>query len=233
MNKVVTSVLALSFAVFMPLVITYGKTTTINACVKRDGTIRIVDAGARCAGNEQPLTWNIQGPAGPAGPKGDTGPRGPKGDTGARGPKGDTGPQGLKGDTGMQGPKGDIGPQGLKGDTGSQGLQGDPGPKGDTGSQGLQGDPGPKGDTGPQGAPGLSEYEVVPVSQAISGAGGWVFDAACPNGKTAISGGYTLPGGSTVSESHPRDGDPTVWRLAFSVPGPTTLKLYLQCARTM
>ena len=31
MNKVVTSILALSFVVFMPLAMTYGKTTTINA----------------------------------------------------------------------------------------------------------------------------------------------------------------------------------------------------------
>jgi hypothetical protein len=106
---------------------------------------------------------------------------------------------------------------------GQQGPKGDPGAKGDTG---------PKGDTGAAGAPGLSEYEVVPVSQPIPAAGGWVFEAACPNGKTAISGGYTLPGGSTVTESHPRDGDPTVWRLAFTVPGSTTIKLYLQCART-
>ena len=106
---------------------------------------------------------------------------------------------------------------------GQQGPQGDPGPAGD---------PGPKGDTGPQGAPGLSEYQVVPVSQPIPGAGGWFFDAACPNGKTAISGGYALPAGSSVQESHPRDGDPTVWRLACNVPGPTTSKLYLQCART-
>ena len=106
---------------------------------------------------------------------------------------------------------------------GPQGAKGDPGPKGDLG---------PKGDPGPQGVPGLSEYQTVPVAQPISAAGGWVFDAACPASKTAISGGYTLPAGSSVQESHPRDGDPTVWRLAFIVPGPTTLKLYLQCART-
>jgi hypothetical protein len=113
--------------------------------------------------------------------------------------------------------------------TGPQGPKGD---KGDAGPQGQQGDPGPKGDAGPQGAPGLAEYQTIPVAQPISAAGGWVFDAACPGGKTAISGGYTLPAGSTVTESHPRDGDPSVWRLAFSVPAPTTLKLYLQCART-
>jgi hypothetical protein len=89
-----------------------------------------------------------------------------------------------------------------------------------------------KGDAGPAGTPALAEYESVPVQQAISAAGGWVFDAAYPAGKTAISGGYTLPAGSSVTESHPRDGDPSVWRLALSVPRPTILKLHLQCART-
>ena len=97
------------------------------------------------------------------------------------------------------------------------------------GPAGAKGDKGDKGDAG---SPTLSEYQVVPVAQGISGAGGWVFDAACPGGKTALSGGYVLPAGSSVMESHPRDGDPDVWRLAFTVPGPTTLKLYLQCART-
>ena len=111
-------------------------------------------------------------------------------------------------------------------------IMGPQGPKGDRGPQGPQGDPGLKGDPGPQGAPGLAEYETIPVAQPITAAGGYVFDAACPEGKTALSGGYALPAGSTVTESHPRDGDPSVWRLAFSVPGPTTIKLYLQCART-
>jgi len=94
---------------------------------------------------------------------------------------------------------------------------------------------GPKGKPGEQGAPGLpglSEYEVVPVDQPIPAAGGWVFEAACPNGKTALGGGYTLPAGSSVTESHPRAGDQTVWRLAFTVPGATTITLFLQCART-
>jgi hypothetical protein len=100
------------------------------------------------------------------------------------------------------------------------------------GPAGPRGDKGDRGEAGPQGQPGLSEYQTIPVQQPISAAGGYVFEAACPAGKTAISGGYSLPNGATVTESHPRDGDPTVWRLAFAVPGPTTLTLYLQCART-
>jgi hypothetical protein len=164
----------------------------IHACVK-DGQLRIVDSASRCKGRETPLDWNITGPQG------------------VPGSKGDPGPQGLPGAAGVKGDKGDPGPQGLPG------------------AAGVKGD---KGDPGPQGIPGLAEYQTVPVAQDIASAGGWVFDAACPGGKTAISGGYTLPAGSTVTESHPRDGDPSVWRLAFSVPAPTTIKLYLQCART-
>jgi hypothetical protein len=128
-----------------------------------------------------------------------------------------------------------TGPQGPKGDKGATGQQGAKGDTGDAGAKGDKGDPGPQGVpgvAGTQGLPGLSEYESVPIQQPIAGAGSWVFDAACPGGKTAISGGYVLPAGSAVTESHPRDGEPNVWRLAFSVPGPTTIKLYLQCART-
>lgn len=50
------------------------------------------------------------GPAGPAGPKGDTGPKGDPGDAGPKGDKGATGPKGDKGDTG---PKGATGPPGV------------------------------------------------------------------------------------------------------------------------
>jgi hypothetical protein len=130
---------------------------------------------------------------------------------------------------GPAGPKGDPGPQGTPGTPGAKGDKGDPGSQGDPGAPGAKGD---KGDPGTPGTPGLAEYQVVPVSQAIPGAGAWNFDAACPGGKTAISGGFVLPGGGALLESHPRDGDPTVWHLAFTVPGPTTIKLYLQCART-
>jgi hypothetical protein len=37
MSKVVTSLLAISFVIFVPAIITLGQTTTIHACVKRDG----------------------------------------------------------------------------------------------------------------------------------------------------------------------------------------------------
>jgi hypothetical protein len=97
----------------------------IQGChTKLGGILRVIDVakGERCRGaTEVPISWNQQGPQGPAGaqgPKGDTGaagPQGPKGDpglTGARGPQGLTGPQGS---AGPQGPAGPAGPSGVSG----------------------------------------------------------------------------------------------------------------------
>src|SRR4051794_7411291 len=72
--------------------------STISACVQNNsGTVKIVDAGDTCHGNESLLTWNQQGPTGA------TGPAGPKGDTGAAGPAGATGPAGPAGAPGAAG----------------------------------------------------------------------------------------------------------------------------------
>src|SRR5882724_13660152 len=75
----------------------------IHACVSRGligigaGSIRIVSDTNQCRGNETPLTWNQQGPAGPQGAPG------PQGATGAQGPVG------AQGAVGAQGPRGDTG----------------------------------------------------------------------------------------------------------------------------
>jgi hypothetical protein len=72
--------------------------TTVSACVHRvSGIVRILPAGSACQPPENLFQWNIAGPPGPKGDKGDPGP------------KGDTGAQGLKGDTGAQGPNGEPG----------------------------------------------------------------------------------------------------------------------------
>jgi hypothetical protein len=60
---------------------------TITACMKSDGTIRLIDtdAGVSCKSNERAVTWNQTGPpgpAGPAGPPGEQGPAGPQGPPG-------------------------------------------------------------------------------------------------------------------------------------------------------
>jgi type VI secretion system secreted protein Hcp len=62
-----------------------GTTQTINACVNRQGDMRLVAVAGACRGNETPLSWNTVGP---------TGPQGVQGDQGAAGQPGATGPQG-------------------------------------------------------------------------------------------------------------------------------------------
>jgi hypothetical protein len=96
----------------------------INACVKSNGDVRIVNQASDCKDQETYLQWNIMGLQGP---KGDTGATGIAGPAGSAGPKGDTGAQGDKGATGDTGPAGPVGPQGPQGEVGLQGPQGVPG----------------------------------------------------------------------------------------------------------
>lgn len=68
--------------------------TTINACISKIGTVRILADGAplKCFKTERLLSWNIMGPAGPMGATGAQGEQGPQGEVGAegsRGPQGD------------------------------------------------------------------------------------------------------------------------------------------------
>lgn len=69
----------------------------IHACVSRGllglgaGSVRIVDGPDRCRSAEDPVSWNKQGPAGPAGVQGEPGPQGelgPQGEPGLQGPPG-------------------------------------------------------------------------------------------------------------------------------------------------
>ncbi|MGH2933317.1 MAG: hypothetical protein ACRDL2_02210 [Gaiellaceae bacterium] len=74
-------------------------TSVIQACENPgNGNLLVVaNNGTNCHANETALTWNVVGPQGV---------QGPKGDTGASGPQGDPGPKGDTGDTGLQGPAG-------------------------------------------------------------------------------------------------------------------------------
>jgi hypothetical protein len=115
------------------------------------------------------------------------GPKGPPGD------KGPTGDKGAQGDPGAKGPDGDKGPTG------------DPGP---TGDQGSQGDKGPTGDPGPTGAANISGYETT-------FAGGFAAPhsleeayARCPSGKKAVGGGFFVPPGVVILNSHPVNDSP-------------------------
>src|SRR6478609_4267949 len=95
-------------------------TTTINACVKDNGDVRIANA-SDCKQNESALTWSV------VGPKGDTGApgaAGPQGETGAPGPAGPQGPQGETGAPGKDGVDGLPGPKGADGTNGHDGAAG-------------------------------------------------------------------------------------------------------------
>jgi hypothetical protein len=45
---------------------------TIYACVNPSGLVRIIPPRVACLGSEQPVQWNITGPAGPQGPPGES-----------------------------------------------------------------------------------------------------------------------------------------------------------------
>src|SRR4051812_7334770 len=79
------------------------------------GNLRVIDSSKQCLAGETRLTWNQQGPAGPAGPAGPTGPQGQQGIQGAPGEKGAQGDQGIPGEQGLPGEKGDRGEPGEAG----------------------------------------------------------------------------------------------------------------------
>ena len=64
----------------------------IEGCYqKTNGSFRVVDATTECRSTETRLSWNSEGPAGPAGAQG---PAGPAGEQGPEGPQGEPGPPG-------------------------------------------------------------------------------------------------------------------------------------------
>ena len=106
------------------------KNTRVTLAYGNESKVEISGDGTDASPYIWAFTLDMQGFAGPQGPKGDTGPAGPQGPTGPQGPKGDTGPAGPKGDTGPEGPQGPAGLQGPQGDTGPAGPQGPQGPAG-------------------------------------------------------------------------------------------------------
>jgi type VI secretion system secreted protein Hcp len=64
-------------------------TQTINACVNREGQMRLVAVAGACRGNETALSWNT---VGPAGPQGVAGVQGAAGQPGPAGPQGEPPP---------------------------------------------------------------------------------------------------------------------------------------------
>ncbi len=61
--------------------------STIQACMqKQEGMLRVVSDASQCRPSEIPISWNVQGPAGPQGPQGPVGLQGPVGPQGPIGP---------------------------------------------------------------------------------------------------------------------------------------------------
>jgi len=92
-----------------------GEDVTYYACVNfSSGTIKIVNEGDSCHGNETLIKWNQIGPPGPQGSQGEQGLPGPQGPRGEVGP---AGPQGPQGEQGLPGPQGEPGDLSLNGQT--------------------------------------------------------------------------------------------------------------------
>jgi type VI secretion system secreted protein Hcp len=53
--------------------------TTINACIEKNGKVNIYPPPKACPADQTPLSWNVQGPAGATGPQGQKGEQGPAG----------------------------------------------------------------------------------------------------------------------------------------------------------
>ena len=88
--------------------VVYGCWT--NTAINGSHAFVLQDAGTTCPKGTTAISWNQQGPAGPAGSQG---PQGPKGDPGAQGSPGPPGSPGPQGDPGPQGPPGPPGTSSL------------------------------------------------------------------------------------------------------------------------
>jgi hypothetical protein len=89
-----------------------GRDGTINGCVTRSGTVRVLAPGKKCAKREKALSWSQRGPQGTTGLQGQQGGQGPKGDPGV---PGQDGPPGSNGTAGTNGAPGTAGTNGAPG----------------------------------------------------------------------------------------------------------------------
>lgn len=80
----------------------------IDGCyVNRTGQLRVIDSATeQCRSQETALSWQQQGPQGPAGPQGPPGPQGLRGEQGASGADGKDGVDGRDGIDGKDGAPG-------------------------------------------------------------------------------------------------------------------------------
>lgn len=103
--------------------------------------------------------------------------------------EGATGPQGTPGLQGVPGPQGPAGAQGAQGVPGPVGPQG---PAGSAGPQGAKGDVGPQG---PAGSGGSGDFVSVSKLGTANSNSPKAESVNCPDGFTAVSGGFGLLAG--------------------------------------
>lgn len=72
----------------------------LQACVKEDGSLKLLKPGKKCKKGQKAVSWGQTGPAGPRGATGATGATGPAGAAGAPGAKGTDGREGPEGPSG-------------------------------------------------------------------------------------------------------------------------------------
>jgi Collagen triple helix repeat (20 copies). len=185
---------------------TSASTTVIKACVKKNGTIRLVDGFDECdKKNEEQISWNVQGV------KGDTGPRG------LQGPIGQTGPAGAPGADGKDG-AGVLSTSLALGDVncvngGSQFESPNATTYACNGADGKNGKDGADGTNGTNGTNGVDGTNGTNGTNGTSFAGSYT----SPNGKYKLritNTGIFLsgPGGFvTVERTRVRVSDGTPW----------------------
>src|SRR5947207_2954129 len=201
----------------------------IWACAKKEnGRLRAVAGPGRCRRGEQPLSWNVQGPAGPPGSAGATGAAGPEGTAGPPGADGARGPTGAKGPTGATGPAGP--PLGSIDELNGTPCHGGAGTLsisyGSDGAAAISCVTGGGGSavlrlnefmTGTTGSAADEFVEIVNVGTAAADLSGYrlvyrsasgtsdVGLATIPSGTTLPAGGFYLFGGSAYAGSPPPD----------------------------
>lgn len=126
-----------------------GGDTVYTACVNTySGTIKMIDANQRCSRNQERITWNRSGPAGPAGLtwRGvwDSTATYTSADAVAHAGSSYIALEAATANTGIEpGSAGAAGVWDLLAAKGDKGDTSDTGPKGDTGEKGESGDTGP------------------------------------------------------------------------------------------
>ena len=70
------------FAVVLLFLSAAASAQVINACIKPNGTLKVVSAPGDCGSQETPISWNQTGPQGEPGEPGEAGPEGPEGPPG-------------------------------------------------------------------------------------------------------------------------------------------------------